>query len=416
LLLTQAAELVAWREGAVYPPPSPAAWTPVRRPLCRGPKETALNISPERWQRVVKIYELVADENPATRNALLADACAGDDALRREVESLLQQDETSDVLDRPVWATAAALLDDDPDLDPGVVLGPYRIESLLGCGGMGKVFRATDTRLQRRVAIKVLPGSAARDEQVHARFGREARAVAALAHPHICTLYDVGRHDQVDFLVMEYLEGETLAARLAGGHVGFEQGLTYAIEIAGALEHAHGHGIMHRDMKPANIMLTASGAKLLDFGLAKFRETGKVDCAQTEATCDETIGGGCQPDTLEQDDSDDATQMTRGGVVLGTIRYMAPEQFEGQPVDARSDVFSFGALLYEMFTGHRAFDGDRRVRFAPPFLGTLQRQSHHSSARRRMRFKAPCKSSTSLDILVNHGVDNANELLGCQVE
>jgi serine/threonine-protein kinase len=328
-----------------------------------------VNITPERWQRVVKIYELVADENPATRNAFIADACAGDDALRREVESLLQQDETSDVLDRPVWATAAALLDDDPALDPGAALGPYRIESLLGCGGMGKVFRATDTRLQRRVAIKVLPGSAAHDEQVHARFGREARAVAALAHPHICTLYDVGRHDQVDFLVMEYLEGETLAARLAGGQVGFEQGLTYAIEIAGALEHAHGHGIMHRDMKPANIMLTASGAKLLDFGLAKFRETATVDRAQTEATRDDTIGGGCQPDMLEQDDSDDPTQMTRGGVVLGTIRYMAPEQFEGQPVDARSDLFSFGALLYEMFTGHRAFDGDSASEIRAAILG-----------------------------------------------
>ena len=335
-----------------------------------------MNINPERWQRLAKIYELVADEDPATRQALLADACAGDDALRLEVESLLQQDETSDLLDRPVWATAAALLDDDPDLDPGAMLGPYRIESLLGCGGMGKVFRAIDTRLQRRVAIKVLAGSVARDEQVRARFGREAKAVAALAHPHICTLYDVGRDEQVDFLVMEYLEGETLAARLARGQVGIEEGLTYAIEIADALGHAHGHGIMHRDMKPANIMLTASGAKLLDFGLAKFRETAKLDRALAEGTGDDTIAGECRRDVLEQDD---AIEMTRRGVLQGTVRYMAPEQFEGQAVDARSDLFSFGALLYEMFTGHRAFDGDSAtdirdaiLEHTPPPISSLQ--------------------------------------------
>ena len=149
--------------------------------------------------------------------------------------------------------------------------GPYRIEGPLGAGGMGEVFRAIDTRLNRTVAIKILPARVALDQQMRARFAREARAVAALTHPHICTLHDVGRHDEVDYLVMEYLEGDTLAARLADGRLPLDLALTHAIEIASALDHAHRHGIVHRDLKPANIMLTESGAKLLDFGLAKFR-------------------------------------------------------------------------------------------------------------------------------------------------
>ena len=148
---------------------------------------------------------------------------------------------------------------------------------------MGEVFRATDTRLNRPVAIKVLPTGVALDQQMRARFAREARAVAALTHPHICTLYDVGRHDEVDFLVMEYLEGDTLAARLAERPLSLDEALTYAIEIAGALDHAHRHGIIHRDLKPANIMLTASGAKLLDFGLAKFR-AGRRGRSQSRTT------------------------------------------------------------------------------------------------------------------------------------
>ena len=187
-------------------------------------------------------------------------------------------------MDRPVWATAAPLFDDGPDLRPGATLGPYRIEGPLGAGGMGEVFRATDTRLNRQVAIKVLPTGVALDPQMRARFAREARAVAALTHPHICTLYDVGRHDEVDFLVMEYLEGDTLAARLADGPLPLDLALTHAIEIAGALDHAHRHGIIHRDLKPANIMLTASGAKLLDFGLAKFRPAAGVDAPEPDVT------------------------------------------------------------------------------------------------------------------------------------
>jgi serine/threonine protein kinase len=171
---------------------------------------------------------------------------------------------------------------------------------------------------------------------MRARFAREARAVAALTHPHICTLYDVGRHDQVDFLVMEYLEGDTLASRLAGGRLPLDQALTHAIEIASALDHAHRHGIVHRDLKPSNIMLTASGSKLLDFGLAKFRPAGGIGSQETDAVRDGTIPGTAGRPALDQFHGDDG-QVSRDGTILGTARYMAPEQTEGRQVDARSD-------------------------------------------------------------------------------
>ena len=230
-------------------------------------------MTPDRWQHVAKVYQLAAEHDLAARDAFLAEVCAGDEALRREVESLLREDDASVVLDRSIWTLAGRLFGEGLELTPGSLLGPFRIEGALGAGGMGEVFSATDTRLNRRVAIKVLPGAVALDEQMRARFAREARAVAALTHPHICTLYDVGQHDGVDFLVMEHLQGETLATRLAAGHLSLDQSLTCAVQIASALDHAHRQGIVHRDLKPANIMLTASGAKLLDFGLAKFRTT-----------------------------------------------------------------------------------------------------------------------------------------------
>ena len=245
-----------------------------------------MDLTPERWQHVARIYDQALDQDPATRDAFLSDACAGDEALRCEVESLLCQDAARVVVDQSVWATAAPLFHAGLDLGSGNLLGPYRIEGPLGAGGMGEVFRATDTRLNRLVAIKVLPPGVALDPQMRARFAREARAVAALTHPHICTLYDVGRHEQVDFLVMEYLEGDTLAARLAVGRMSLEEALADAIEVASALDYAHRHGIVHRDLKPANIMLTASGAKLLDFGLAKSGLTAKPDAQEALLRCD----------------------------------------------------------------------------------------------------------------------------------
>jgi len=222
----------------------------------------------------------------------------------------------------------------------GTKLGPYEIIAPLGAGGMGEVYRAKDTRLDRIVAIKVLPQHLAGTPEARQRFEREARAVSALNHPHICTLFDVGSQDGAEYLVMEYLEGETLAARLEKGALPLDQALKIGIQIADALEKAHRQGIIHRDLKPANIMLTKSGAKLLDFGLAKAVESVPVS-GLTDA--------GSSPTARDP--------VTDAGVVLGTYQYMAPEIIEGLEADARLDIFSFGAVLYEMATGNRAFDG-----------------------------------------------------------
>ena len=227
-------------------------------------------------------------------------------------------------------------------LHSGARLGPYEIVSLLGAGGMGEVYKARDTRLDRTVAIKVLPGVLAADPQFQHRFEREARAISQLTHPHICTLHDVGQQEGTAFLVMEHLEGQTLADRLAKGALPVDQGLKIAIEIGSALDRAHRAGIIHRDLKPGNIMLTKSGAKLLDFGLAKSAAA--------------VVDGGRQS-MLPTTPAD----LTAQGTILGTFQYMAPEQLEGQEADARTDIFAFGAVLYEMFAGRRAFDGKTRA-------------------------------------------------------
>ena len=337
-----------------------------------------MNVTPERWQQVARIYQLAVDHDPATRDAFLSRVCAGDDSLLHEVQSLLCQDDAPVVIDRPVWATAAGLFQIVSDLGPGATLGPYRIDGLLGAGGMGEVFSATDTRLNRRVALKVILGGVVIDRRLRARFAREAEAVAALTHPHICTLYDVGRHHEIDFLVMEHLEGETLAARLAHGPLPFELALTYAKEIASALDHAHCHGIIHRDLKPANIMLTAGGAKLLDFGLAKFRTARGHGAADVDDAGGSIVARPSAQMALEQSATDHA-HLTGGGAILGTARYMAPERITGNEVDARSDLFSFGAVLYEMFTGRRAFEGDTAATIRDAILDRqpLPVSSHH---------------------------------------
>jgi len=228
----------------------------------------------------------------------------------------------------------------------GTRLGPYQITAPIGAGGMGEVYKARDTRLDRDVAIKVLPPDFARDAAARQRLDREARIIASLSHPHICALFDVGRADGTDFLVMEYLEGETLAARLARGRLPLEQALRNAIEIAGAVAAAHAAGIIHRDLKPGNVILTKSGAKLLDFGLAK------LGVALHDGATTQTVAAH-----------------TREGTILGTIGYMSPEQAEGRVLDARSDIFSFGAILYEMATGQRAFHGGSSVATLAAILG-----------------------------------------------
>src|SRR6516165_3994184 len=220
-------------------------------------------------------------------------------------------------------------------LRAGTKLGPYDILSPLGAGGFGEVYKARDTRLDRTVAIKILPSA---DPELKARFEREAKAIAALTHPHICTLYDVGHQDGTDYLVMEYLEGETLDKKIARGPIKIDEALKVAIEITDALDKAHRQGIVHRDLKPGNVMLTQSGVKLLDFGLAKPNSR-----PQSNATASVVPTAG-------------ALDLTEHGTIVGTLQYMAPEQLEGEEADARSDIFALGLILYEMMSGKRAFD------------------------------------------------------------
>jgi len=237
-------------------------------------------------------------------------------------------------------------------LTSGTKLGPYEIQSPLGAGGMGEVYRARDTRLDRVVAIKILPKPFQSDSDLKVRFQREARAISSLQHTNICTLFDVGHQDGTDYLVMEYLEGETLSARLLKGPLPPDQVLKIAIEIADALDKAHQHAIVHRDLKPGNIMLTKSGAKLMDFGLAKGQ-------GSSAPMMQGTVGGPLtpsQPTMNVVSPTSPAAPLTQKGMIVGTFQYMAPEVLQGAEADARSDIFSFGCVLYEMTTGKRAFD------------------------------------------------------------
>jgi Tol biopolymer transport system component/tRNA A-37 threonylcarbamoyl transferase component Bud32 len=218
----------------------------------------------------------------------------------------------------------------------GSKLGPYEILRLIGAGGMGEVYKAKDMRLGRTVALKILPAHLSQKPELKQRFEREAQTIASLNHPHVCVLYDVGNHDGIDFLAMEFLEGATLGERLAKGPLPIDEALRYAIQIADALNKAHGLGITHRDLKPSNIMLTKSGSKLLDFGLAKLRAPENALTVSAVPT---------------------AVDLTQHGVVLGTVQYMAPEQIEGEQADARTDIFAFGVVLYEMITAKKAFTG-----------------------------------------------------------
>ena len=227
-------------------------------------------------------------------------------------------------------------------LTSGTKLGPYEILSPLGAGGMGEVYRARDTRLDRSVAVKILPSHLSEDAEAKQRFDREARTISSLNHPNICTLHDVGHQDGIDYLVMEYLEGQTLADRLAKGPLPVEQVLRYGIEICDGLEKAHRSGVVHRDLKPGNIMLTKTGAKLMDFGLAK------ASIANAAAASGLTANLSSPPASHP---------LTAQGTVVGTFQYMSPEQIEGREADARSDIFALGAVLYEMVTGKRAFEG-----------------------------------------------------------
>jgi serine/threonine protein kinase len=238
-------------------------------------------------------------------------------------------------------------------LSSGTRLGPYEILAALGAGGMGEVYRARDTRLDRTVAIKILSAHLSSDADARQRFDREARAISSLNHPNICTLHDVGHHDGTDYLVMEYLEGVTLADRLEKGPLPPEQVLKYGVEICEGLEKAHKTGVIHRDLKPGNIMLTKTGAKLMDFGLAKATPAGTAPSSSLTMT-------------LSRPSADQP--LTAQGMVVGTFQYMSPEQVEGKDADARSDIFALGAVLYEMATGQRAFTGKSQASIVAAIL------------------------------------------------
>ncbi|HYC61766.1 MAG TPA: serine/threonine-protein kinase [Thermoanaerobaculia bacterium] len=236
-------------------------------------------------------------------------------------------------------------------LETGARFGAYEIVGPLGAGGMGEVYRARDTRLDRTVALKILPPRFAERSDLRERFQREAQVVSSLNHPNICTLYDIGQQDGTAYFVMEYLDGQSLADRIAKGPLPLDQSLRHAMDIADALAKAHQHGVVHRDLKRGNVMLTRSGAKLLDFGLARRGENTSIVT---------------MPDapTMHQ-----RGPLTAEGTILGTLQYMSPEQIEGLPVDARSDIFAFGAVLYEMISGRRAFEATSHASLIAKIVG-----------------------------------------------
>ena len=282
----------------------------------------------DRWTRVSTLFEAALGQDASTRAAFLARQCAGDEALRQEVESLLAAHAQADgFLTHPRAAAAPALV-------PGARLGPYEILGPLGAGGMGEVYRARDPRLDRDVAVKVLPRALAGDAERLRRFEQEARAAGRLADPHVLAVHDVGQQDGLPYMVSELLEGATLRARLDEGALPVAKAAAYGAQIARGLAAAHARGIVHRDLKPDNVFVARDGhVKLLDFGLAR-------------AVAPEGVSG-TQP----------LSAHTAPGVLLGTVGYMAPEQVRGEPADARADLFALGAMLFEMLTGRRAFPG-----------------------------------------------------------
>ena len=294
-------------------------------------------LRPEEWRRVRAAFDRAVALPASQRRQFVADACLGDEGFHRRVSTLVDAHERADdFLETACVATVAEWPAEDLS---GAEFGPYRLESRIGGGGMGEVYRARDSRLGRTVAIKVLLSHIAADEPARERFEREARVVARLSHPHICTLHDIGTYrapsgqGPVPYLVMECLDGETLADRLARGALPVDEALEWAIQIASALDTAHRAGIVHRDLKPRNVMLTSAGAKLVDFGIAK-------------TTASPAPGASLTLDS----------ELTTPGTIVGTVHYMAPEQLEGLPTDARTDLFAFGCVLYEMLSGKKAFE------------------------------------------------------------
>jgi Tol biopolymer transport system component len=297
-------------------------------------------MTPERWQQVKAIFNSAIKYRPDERDVFLADACAGDNHLRSEVESLITSHEkTGSFIDAPAYEAAAKLIvDEKAELKPGQFVGTYEIVSFISRGGMGEVYLAHDKRLGRKVALKLLPSSVTRDVTRLHRFEQEARSASALNHPNIITIYEISETASTLMIATEFVEGETLRERLARGALTLQDSLAVAIQIADALVSAHKAGIIHRDIKPENIMIRPDGyIKVLDFGLAKL----------IESTAPVPIS-----------DAPTRKVMTGSGVIIGTVGYMSPEQARGQTVDARSDIFNLGTVIYEMVAGRKPFDGE----------------------------------------------------------
>ncbi len=300
-------------------------------------------MTPERWQQIDKLLGQALERGPDKRSAFLDEACEGDKALRNEVESLLSAHrKAGDFIEAGPLKTEDATSGTTHPTLSGRKVGHYQVLSELGRGGMGKVYQARDTILDRSVALKVLPRELANDPERKRRFLREAKAASALNHPNIVTVYDILAEEGLDLIVMEYLQGKTLGELIPRHGLSLNEVLKYTIQLADALAKAHAAGIIHRDLKPGNLMVTEQGAlKVVDFGLAKFATKAVIGLVSSQ-----------------QAQQADSVMGTEEGVVLGTVPYMSPEQAEGKAVDARSDIFSFGAVLYEMATGRRAFQGD----------------------------------------------------------
>jgi Tol biopolymer transport system component len=297
-------------------------------------------MTPERWQQVKAVFDSAIKYRSAERAVFLAQACAGDRELRSEVDSLIASHEkTGSFIDAPAYeATAHLIVDERAELKPGQALGSYEITSFISRGGMGEVYLAQDRRLGRRVALKLLPSSVTKDASRLSRFEQEARAASALNHPNIITIYEIREADSTLIIATEFVEGETLRQRLVTGALSLHKALNISIQIADALAAAHKAGIIHRDIKPENIMIRPDGyVKILDFGLAKLVESASPISSAEAPT---------------------RKIMTGTGVIIGTVGYMSPEQARGQTVDARSDIFNLGAVIYEMVTGQKPFDGE----------------------------------------------------------
>src|SRR6266567_8215233 len=294
----------------------------------------------ERWKQINDLFQSAVERAPGERAAFLDEACHGDDGLRREVESLLSSHErATNFIELPAFEVAPELVTNDrAGALVGKVIAHYRIESLIGIGGMGEVYLARDERLGRKAALKLLPGSLTTDETQLSRFKNEARSASALNHPNILTVYEIGAEGNRQFIATEFIEGVTLRASLARGRIKPNAALEIAVQVASALAAAHEAGVVHRDIKPENIMLRPDGyAKVLDFGIAKLTEQ--------------------RPPSDRYEVGTTAVLQTRQGLVLGTGHYMSPEQTRGQKVDARSDIWSLGVVLYEMVGGVPPFPG-----------------------------------------------------------